>query len=163
MKLIIGSRAAGKTHQLVEWLLQGHKVDNAFKWSRIILAPHAGARSAAVHEIANIVASADEYGYTDEFLSTLPNYPDLVITPFGYDLNGIDVEIGIDNVDILLSALLVKHMGLTPGVVNIHPIKVMTLTHREGFHAIPQPRSGSSIPGELITIDGESISIQRLS
>lgn len=55
MKVVVGDRGTGKTHQLCRWVLEGHKLDGG-GWSRVILVSNLAHQRVVLREISKMVS-----------------------------------------------------------------------------------------------------------
>jgi hypothetical protein len=99
MQIYVLPRQAGKTHRLVEWVLAGEKTDAYPGWSRILL----------VHSVEECNRLRRHYPALD--FHQVFSVSEWQRTRFGT----IDMEIGLDNADMVLAALL----GRMPSVVTM--------------------------------------------
>lgn len=92
MRLFISGRQEGKTTRLIDWVKQGRKTQSYPGWDRIMLVP-------AMADADHIRRANNPHGLDYRQVFCLAEYK---AGKFGR----LPVEIGIDNVDLVLAALL---------------------------------------------------------
>lgn len=98
MKILVDSRQTGKTDKLVEWVRQGEKIYSYPHWTRVIL-------TSSIVE-AERVRTIYNLDYRQVFSVGEWRHAKLGLSP---------VEIGIDNLDLVLRNLL----GFVPDIATL--------------------------------------------
>lgn len=96
MKVIVNGRQAGKTYTLVQWVKEGERTDSYPFWSRVIL----------THNIADADRLRKDYDLDYRQVFSIGEWGSARLGPRS-------VELGLDNVDLLLQRML----GQMPSVI----------------------------------------------
>jgi hypothetical protein len=116
VKVIVGERTTGRTTALCRWALQGHALEGAPGWSRIILTVTHAARRDTVRRLREETLT---WGGDRDAASQVFRDADLLVHVFP-DADGIrraptwgwsGVECAIDNLDLLLRGILEDRIG----------------------------------------------------
>jgi hypothetical protein len=105
VKIFVTPRKAGKTHRLIEWVKQGSKTSQYPGWTRIILVH-------SLREAERLRGSHSPYGLDYRQVFSVEEYRNKA--RFGHQ----PIEIGVDNIEIILSSFLGGYDQLKVGTLN---------------------------------------------